>query len=65
MAGRNYGTMNQGYHYDQAKEGKGYDIEVDRLYFANVAYHSKGQLKKHLVHDGYKLEDIKETKNEN
>lgn len=61
MAGRNYGTMSQGYYYDEAKE-KGYDIEVGGLYFGNVAYHSKGQLKRQLIHDGYKSEDIVETK---
>lgn len=57
-AGRNYGTMNQGYYYDQGKK-VGYDIEVESLYFSNVAYHSKGQLIAQLVHSGYKKEDIK------
>jgi len=61
MAARNYGTMTMGYYYDEAK-AKGYDIEVGRLYFANVAYHSKGQLKQQLIRDGYKSEDIVETK---
>jgi len=57
MAGRNYGTMNMGYHYDEAKV-TGYNVQVGRLYFSNVAYHSKGQLIDQLVHDGYKKEDI-------
>ena len=61
MAGRNYGTMNQGYHYDEAKN-KGYDVQVGSLHFGNVAYHSKGQLIDHLVHDGYKKEDIEVKK---
>jgi len=41
--GRNYGTMYQGYYYDEAKK-RGYVVEVGSLYFSNVAYHSKGQL---------------------
>jgi hypothetical protein len=62
MAGKNYGTMNNGYHYDEAKVS-GYNIEIGNLYFSNVAYHSKKQLKLQLIHWGYKLKDIIETKN--
>jgi len=64
MAGRNYGTMSQGYYYDEGKK-VGYDISVGNQYFSNVAYHSKGQLKDQLVADGYKLEDIEENRFEN
>ena len=48
MAARNYGTMNQGYYYDEAKN-IGYNVSVGRLYFSNVAYHSKGQLIDNLL----------------
>lgn len=62
MAGRNYGTMNMGYYYDEAKK-QGYNLSVGRLYFSNVAYHSKGQLINQLVHDGYKKDEINVEKN--
>jgi len=61
MAGRNYGTMNQGYYYDEGKR-VGYTITVGKLHFLSVAYHSKGQLIDQLVHDGYKKEDIKSVR---
>lgn len=64
MAGKNYGTMNQGYYYDEGKK-VGYDVEVGNLIFHNVAHHSKGQLIAQLVHDGYKKEEIKVTRQEN
>lgn len=64
MRGRNYGTMNQGYYYDEGKK-VGYDVEVGNLFFSNVAYHSKGQLIDQLVSDGYKKEDIEVTRQEN
>jgi len=57
MAGRNFGTMNHGYYYDEAKK-VGYNISVPGLYFGNVAYHSKKQLIDQLVHDRYRKEDI-------
>jgi hypothetical protein len=60
MAGRNYGTMFMGYHYDESKTNIGYDIWVEGgVAIHNVAYHSKGQLIEQLVHSGYKKEDIK------
>ena len=58
MAGKNYGTMNQGFYYDEAKK-IGYDISVDNLWFSNVAYHSKKWLIDQLVHSGYSKDDIK------
>ena len=58
MAGRNYGTMNQGYHYDEGKQ-IGYHVTAGNLFFQTVAYHSKGQLIDQLVNDGYKREYIK------
>jgi hypothetical protein len=58
---RNYGTMYQGYYYDEAKK-QGYVVEVGSLYFSNVAYHSKGQLIGQLVRDGYKKDEIKVEK---
>ena len=61
MAARNYGTMSQGYYYDEGKK-VGYTISVGSLCFTSVAYHSKTQLKDQLVADGYKLEDIQETR---
>ena len=61
MAGRNYGTMSQGYYYDEGKK-IGYTITVGRLCFVSVAYHSKTQLKNQLIHDGYKAEDIEELR---
>ena len=61
MAGRNYGTMNQGYYYDEGVN-IGYTITVGRLHFLSVAYHSKGQLIDQLVSDGYKKEDIKSVR---
>jgi len=64
MAGRNYGTMSQGYYYDEAKK-IGYNISVKGLYFGNVAYHSKKQLIDQLIHNRYNKEDIEITKNEN
>ena len=57
MAGRNYGTMNNGYYYDTGKS-IGYDVRVSTMIFQDVAYHSKGQLIDQLVHNGYKREDI-------
>jgi len=60
MAGRNYGTMSQGYHYDASMTNICYKLEVkDGPYFVDVAYHSKGQLIEQLVADGYKKEDMK------
>jgi len=61
MAGRNYGTMNQGYYYDEAVN-IGYNITVGSLRFSMVAYHSKGQLKAQLVHDGYNPNAIEEER---
>lgn len=61
MAGRNYGTMSHGYYYDEGKK-IGYTITAGNLCFASVAYHSKGQLIDQLINDGYKLEDIEETR---
>ena len=61
MAGRNYGTMNMGYYYDEGKK-VGYNISVGNQYFSNVAYYSKGQLIDQLVNDGYKREDIQEDR---
>jgi hypothetical protein len=57
MRGQHYGTMNQGYYYDEAKK-QGYTISVGNLYFSNVSYHSKGQLIRQLTHDGYKKSEI-------
>lgn len=64
MQGRNYTVNYQGYYYDQGK-AVGYDVDIGRLLFVNVAYYSKGQLIEQLVHDGYKREDIKVTRIEN
>ena len=61
MAGRNYGTMSQGYYYDEGKK-VGYNISVGNQYFGNVAYYSKGQLIDQLVADGYKKEDIEQIR---
>lgn len=61
MAARNYGTMYMGYYYDMGKK-VGYNVEVGRLYFSNVAYHSKGQLIDQLIRSGYKKEDIEVTR---
>ena len=57
MRGRNYGTMNHGYYYDEGKR-IGYDISVNNLHFHSVAYHSKKQLIEQLTHDGYKVDNI-------
>jgi hypothetical protein len=57
MKGRNYGTMSQGYHYDEGKR-IGYDITTNQLHFGAVAYHSKKQLIEQLVLDGVKISDI-------
>jgi len=57
MAARNYGTMSQGYYYDEGKR-VGYTITAGSLCFVSVAYHSKGQLIDQLVNDGHKKEDI-------
>ena len=55
MAGRNFGTMFMGYYYDESKTDIGYNIFVEgKIAFHNVAYHSKGQLIKRLIHNGYK-----------
>tara|TARA_R110000744_G_scaffold211280_1_gene330398 strand:- start:4152 stop:4376 length:225 start_codon:yes stop_codon:yes gene_type:complete len=62
--GRNYTVMNQGYYYDEGKN-IGYTITVKgcyRLYFSNVAYHSKGQLINQLINDGYKKENIESSR---
>lgn len=62
MAGRNFGTMFMGYYYDESKTNIGYNVVVEGdggISFHNVAYHSKGQLIKRLIHNGYKAEDIK------
>lgn len=61
MVGRNYGTMNHGYYYDEGVN-IGYTITVGRLHFLSVAYHSKGQLINQLVSDGYKKEDIQSVR---
>lgn len=58
MAGRNYGTMSNGYYYDMGKN-IGYNVRVSTLVFHEVAYHSKGQLIDQLVNDGYKRKDVK------
>lgn len=60
MAGRNYGTMFMGFHYDEGKTKIGYNVWVEGgIAIHNVAYHSKGQLIKQMVHCGYKKADIK------
>jgi len=59
MAGRNYGTMFMGYHYDSSMTHICYKLEVkDGPYFVDVAYHSKGQLIKQLERNGFKKEDM-------
>ncbi len=59
MAGRNYGTMFMGFHYDESRTNIGYTIWVeDGIHIHNVAYHSKGQLIKQMVHCGYKESEI-------
>lgn len=59
MAGTNYGTMFMGFHYDRSRTNIGYNVYVENdIYFDHVAYHSKGQLIRQLVHCGYKKEDI-------
>jgi hypothetical protein len=68
MAGRNYGTMSQGYYYDESKTDISYNIHVDNgPSFIGVAYHSKGQLITQLVKDNYDKSRIKmqrwDTKN--
>jgi len=48
-----------GFHYDESKTNIGYDIWVEGgIAIHNVAYHSKGQLIKQMLHCGYKKEDI-------
>lgn len=64
MAGKNYGTMNMGYYYDEGKK-VGFNFTVGSLYFSNVAYHSKTFLTDQLVNDGYKKEDIEIQRIEN
>ena len=64
MQGRNYRNMYQGYYYDQGK-AVGYDVDIGRLLFVNVAYYSKGQLIDQLVRDGYNRDEIKVTRIEN
>ena len=62
MAGRNYGTMFMGYHYDESRTNIGYTVwtnDMSGICFTNVAYHSKGQLIQQLVHSGYGKADIK------
>lgn len=49
--------MSQGYHFLTGKK-VGYRVEVGSLVFHNVAYDSLGDLKRTLIHDGYKKEDI-------
>lgn len=59
MRGTNYGTMFMGFHYDESRTNIGYDIWVEGgIAIHNVAYHSKGQLIKQMLHCGYKKEDI-------
>lgn len=63
MAGKNYGTMFMGYYFDESKTNIGYTVYVEGgICFTNVAYHSKGQLKKQLIADGYKKDSIKEQR---
>lgn len=59
MGAKNYGTMFMGYYYDESKTDIGYNVWVEgEISFHNVAYHSKGQLIKQLIHCGYKIEEI-------
>jgi hypothetical protein len=60
MAGRNYGTMFQGYYYDESKTHIHFNVWVDNgPSFIGVAYHSKGQLVEQLVNDKYDKKSIK------
>lgn len=68
MAGRNYGTMSQGYYYDESMTHIHYNVWVENgPSFIGVAYHSKGQLVEQLVKDNYDKSRIKvdrwDTKN--
>jgi hypothetical protein len=63
MAARNYGTMNNGYYYDEGIK-VGYDVKVGSLLFSDVASHSKGQLIAQLVADGYNKENIEVDRNQ-
>jgi hypothetical protein len=59
MAGKNYGTMSQGYYYDESMTNIHYNLNVTGgPCFIGVAYHSKGQLIQQLLADGYKKSDI-------
>lgn len=63
MAAKNFGTMYMGYYYDESRTDIGYNIFIEgAIGIHNVAYHSKGQLIKQLIKDGYKKESIKTTR---
>jgi hypothetical protein len=52
--------MFMGFHYDESRTKIGYTIWVEGgICMTNVAYHSKGQLIKQMLHCGYKEADIK------